>query len=85
VLIAGEERPWRYEITATMSLPGGTGGEQVATTTLFLTERAGGAQQVAGSREFNAVFEIEQPFLDALWAVIYGPRDPGPPAAAEKK
>jgi hypothetical protein len=85
VVTAGEERPWRYELAATVSLPGGAGGEQVATTSLLLTERAGGAQQLAGSREFNAVFEVEQPFLDALWALIYGPRDPGPPAPEPAK
>jgi hypothetical protein len=81
VTFAGEERPWRYELTATVSLPGGAAGEQTASTTLYLTERGGGAQQLAGSREFNAVFELEQPFIDALWTVIYGPRDPGPPPA----
>lgn len=79
IQIAGEERPWRYELTATISLPGGVGGEQIATTTLFLSERAGGAQQLAGSREFNAVFEIEQGFVDALWPLTYGS------ATSEKK
>jgi hypothetical protein len=83
VMLAGEERPWRYEITATISLPGSTAGEQSTTMSLLLTERGGGGQQLAGSREFNAVFEIEQPFLDALWTLIYGPRDPGPPAATQ--
>lgn len=82
VPLAGEERSWRYELSATVSLPGGANGEQTITTPLLLTERGGGAQQLAGSREFNAVFELEQPFVDALWALIYGPRDPGPPAAA---
>jgi hypothetical protein len=85
VTFAGEERPWRYELTATISLPGGTTGEQTASSTLLLTERGGGAQQLAGSREFNAVFELEQPFIDALWKIIYGPRDPGPPAPAGEK
>lgn len=83
VQFAGEERPWRYELTATISLPGGATGEQTASTTLLLTERGGGAQQLAGSKEFNAVFELEQPFVDALWALIYGPRDPGPPPSAD--
>jgi Domain of unknown function (DUF4340) len=86
VLFAGEERPWRYELTATASLPGGAAGEQTVATTLLLSERGGGSQQLAGSREFNAVFELEQPFVDALWSLIYGPRDPGPPASpAEAK
>ncbi|MEO7412878.1 MAG: DUF4340 domain-containing protein [Opitutaceae bacterium] len=81
VMLAGEERPWRYELTATALLPGGAAGDQNVTTTLQLTERGGGTQQLAGSKEFNAVFELEQPFVDALWSLIYGPRDPGPPAA----
>lgn len=81
VMFAGEERAWRYELAATISLPGGVAGEQTATSTLLLTERGGGTQQLAGSKEHNAVFELEQPFVDALWALIYGPRDPGPPPA----
>ena len=78
VTVAGDDRPWSYQLEATVSLPGGTGGEQTSTKTLLFTERVGGAQQLAGSREFNAVFEIEQSLLDALWTFTYGPRDPGP-------
>ncbi|HEX2855808.1 MAG TPA: DUF4340 domain-containing protein [Opitutaceae bacterium] len=81
VVFAGEDRAWRYELTATISLPGGAAGEQSTTSTLLLTERGGGTQQLAGSKEYNAVFELEQPFVDALWSLIYGPRDPGPPPA----
>ena len=50
----------------------------------LLTDGVDGTRQLAGSREFNAVFELEQPFVDALWSLIYGPRDPGPPAAPAK-
>lgn len=83
VLAAGEERPWRYRLEATMMLTGGVGA-QTSTTTLLLTPRLGGDRQLAGSpaNEFNAVFEIEQPLLDALWTLTEGPRDPGPAAAA---
>lgn len=77
VTLAGDDRPWTYKLEATVALPGGTGGEQTSTKTLLLTDRVGGAQQLAGSREFDAVFELEQPLLDALWLFIYGPRDPG--------
>jgi hypothetical protein len=77
VTIAGDDRPWSYKLEATVALPGGTGAEQTSTKTLLFTERVGGAQQVAGSREFDAVFEVEQPVLDALWTFTYGPRDPG--------
>ena len=80
VFLAGEERAWKYRLDATVSLPGGAGGEQTSVSTLWLTERGGGAQQLAGVKEADAVFEIEQPFLDALWALTY--RDPGPPPPA---
>ncbi len=79
VTVAGDNRPWSYKLEATVSLPGGNGGEQTSTRTILFTERVGGAQQLAGSKEFDAVFEIEQPLLDALWTLTYGPRDPGAP------
>ena len=88
VLVAGEERPWRYRLEATATLVGGA-GEQTSVTKLFLTVRVGGDQQLAGSpaNEYNAVFSIEQPLLDALWTLTEAPHDPGPipppaPAAA---
>lgn len=77
VTVAGESRPWKLKLEATVSLPGGAGGEQSSVRTLLFTDRVGGAQQLAGSKEFDAVFEIEQPLLDALWTLAYGPRDPG--------
>lgn len=80
---AGDERTWRYKLDYTVTLPGGAGGEQTSVKTLLLSERLGGAQQLAGSTELDAVFEIEQPFLDALNALTY--RDPGPAAAPEAK
>jgi hypothetical protein len=86
VTVAGEERPWRYRLEATVTLVGGA-GEQTSVTTLFLTGRVGGDRQLAGSpaKEYNAVFAIEQPLLDALWTLTEGPRDPGPPPAADAK
>jgi hypothetical protein len=83
VAVAGEERPWRYRLEATATLVGGA-GEQTSVTALFLTARAGGDQQLAGSpaNEYNAVFAIEQPLLDALWTITEAPRDPGPAAPA---
>jgi hypothetical protein len=82
VAVAGEERPWRYRLEATATLVGGA-GEQTSVTTLFLTVRVGGDQQLAGSpvNEFNAVFSVEQPLLDALWTFTEAPHDPGPPPA----
>ena len=85
VLVAGDERTWRYKLDYTLALPGGAGGDQTSVKTLLFTERVGGAQQLAGSAELDAVFEIEQPFLDALWVILYGARDPGPPAATAPK
>ena len=79
VTVAGEERDWRYRLDATVTLSGGA-GEQTSTTSLLLTPRVGGDRQLAGSTEFNVVFEIEQPLLDALWKLTEGPRDPGPTA-----
>ena len=80
---AGEERPWKYRLAASLSLPGGADG-QLAQTELLLLERTGGAQQFAGSREFDTIFAIEQPLLDALWAFTEGPRDPGPAPEVKK-
>jgi hypothetical protein len=85
IFAAGEERSWRYQLEATLSLPGGAGGEQTETKTLLLTERLGGAAQLAGSKEFDFVFEIEQPLLDALWALTANDPGPPPPAPEEKK
>jgi len=83
VTLAGEERPWRYRLEATVTLVGGA-GEQTRVTTLFLSSRAGGDLQLAGSpaKEYNAVFAIGQPLLDALWTLTESPRDPGPPPPA---
>ncbi|HEY1765095.1 MAG TPA: DUF4340 domain-containing protein [Opitutaceae bacterium] len=69
VLAAGEVRPWRYRLDATISLPGGNGSGQVSKMTLWFAERSGGSEQLAGSREIGAVFAIEQPLLDALWTL----------------
>ena len=77
IFVAGDERAWRYKLDYTIALPGGAGGEQSSVKTLLFTERVGGAQTLAGSAELDAVFEIEQPVLDALWAIVY--HDPGPP------
>ena len=79
VAIEGEERAWRYRLDTTLSLVGGTTA-QTATSTLFFSERLGGTTQIAGSSEFDVVFTVEQPLADGLFGLIYGSRDPGPPA-----
>lgn len=77
VSVLGEERPWRYQLDCTLALIGGNGGRE-ETFTLFFAERAGGTTQLVGSPTFDVVFEAEQPLIDALFAVVYGPKDPGP-------
>lgn len=67
VQAAGELRPWKYRLDATITLPGGTGQE--TTMTLWFADRTGGAEQLAGSKDLGAVFAIEQPLLDALFAL----------------
>ncbi len=75
---AGESRPWRFQLEVTISLPGSAGAEPTSRLALLLTERLGGSQQYAGLKELDTVFSLEQPLVDALWALTYGPRDPGP-------
>ena len=78
VTAAGEERPWRFQLDAIVITPGAGGLDQSTTKTLLLTERVGGKEQFAGSRELDTVFSLEQSLVDALWSLAYGPRDPGP-------
>ena len=77
VPLLGEERPWRYRLDASLALPGANAGAPAPITTLFLSERFGGTLQVAGSMEFNVVFELEQAMVDALWPLTFR-TDPGP-------
>ncbi len=85
VTVAGAERPWRYRLEATVTRIGGA-GEQTSNTMLLLTPRVGGDRQWAGSpaNEFNTVFAIQQEFIDALWVLTEGPRDPGAAAPASE-
>jgi hypothetical protein len=69
VFAAGEVRSWRYRLDATVALPGGPGPGQVNTLSLWLADRTGGTEQLAGSKQFGAVFEVEQPMIDALWTL----------------
>ncbi|MFA5264492.1 MAG: DUF4340 domain-containing protein, partial [Opitutaceae bacterium] len=72
VVALGEERRWKYQIDLGIALSGGTAA-QAGTQTLMITDRIGGGLQLAGSKELDSVFEIEQPFVDALWALTYAP------------
>jgi len=82
VLAGGMDRRWRWRIDATVLLPSGN-GEQTEQLQLWLTDRVGGDQQLAGSQELGAVFMVKQNFLDAFWKLSYGDKDPGPPAESK--
>ena len=70
VLVDGTEQPWSYTLEATLD-PASAAGPF----TLSIAERTGGMTQLVGSSALGLVFTVEQPVLDALWALIYGPRD----------
>ena len=76
--VDGVPRPWKYQLDLAISLVGGPAAAPPETVRLMLGERLGGTTQLAGSPEFDAVWTLEQPYLDALWSLVYGPRDPGP-------
>ncbi|HEY0945431.1 MAG TPA: DUF4340 domain-containing protein, partial [Opitutaceae bacterium] len=81
ISIGGEDRAWQYRLDVTLALVSGEGARN-ETLTLFFTERLGGTTQLVGyagdAAGSGVVFEAEQPLLDALWSLTYGPRDPGP-------
>ncbi len=80
VSLDGEEQPWTYQLDTTLAFISGAGAT-TETSNLFLSERTGGGTQLAGSSDFGGViFEVEQPMLDALWVLTYGPRDLGAPS-----
>ena len=79
-IVDGKPTPWKYTLSATFALGGAE--TQTGSTALQIAERSGGGTQLAGSKEFSAVFVLEQPFVDALWTLTYGARDPGPPELA---
>ena len=78
VTAAGDERPWRFELEAALVVPAAGAAEQATMRRLLLTERLGGNLQIAGSKQLDTVFSLEQPLVDALWTLAYGNRDPGP-------
>jgi hypothetical protein len=84
IFAAGEDRTWRFQLEATIALPGSAGQEVTRTFSLLLTERLGGSLQFAGTKELEVAFSLEQPLVDALWSLAYGARDPGPPAPPSK-
>jgi hypothetical protein len=82
---SAEERPWKFQLDVTFAVPAGAAAaEQSETKTVFLSERQGGAEQLGGSKELNLVFDVDQPFLDALFPLGEGQRDPGPVPETKK-
>ncbi|MGC4071817.1 MAG: DUF4340 domain-containing protein [Nibricoccus sp.] len=79
ILNAGEERGWKYRLDASLMPAAAAADTRPIISTLFFADRTGGGTQLAGSTDLNVVFEVEQPLLDALFALTYGSRDPGPP------
>jgi hypothetical protein len=81
IVVNGALSPWAWKLTYKVSLPGAA---EPAARTLLLGARAG-AEQQAGSpkEEADVIFILEPALKDALWALIYGDRDPGPPRPGE--
>ena len=77
----GKPQPWVYQLDITIALSAAGEAERTTTSTLFLGERQGGTSLLVGSAEFNTVFHATQPFLDSVFALTFGSRDPGPPPA----
>ncbi len=58
--------PWIFQLSATIQLPGGE-TDRTETREYVLTERLSGTVQVAGSKQYNTIFEIPQPLIEALY------------------
>lgn len=82
VIVNGRDRPWAWRLDDSVVEAGGE--EEPEIHTLFIAERGGGDTQLIGSPKLNLVFSAPQPLIDSLWTLLYGSRDPGPPAVEEK-
>lgn len=58
--------PWTYKLSATIQLPGGE-TERVESRDYVFTNRLSGTIQVGGSSRNNAIFQIPQPLMNALY------------------
>lgn len=74
-LVDGVEKPWSYVLEATLDPAG-------PPVTLYLAERTGASTQLAGSATLGLVFTLDQPVLDALWALA-APAAPSKSLATE--
>ena len=75
--------PWKFRLDYSIAFNGG----DPTPATLYLTERLGGATQLAGTTDFGGVvFNLTQEMIDALFPLTYGNKhDPGPPAPTDTK
>lgn len=62
----GDPRPWRLQLEIGVTLSGGADAQK-SIETLVITDRIGGSLQIAGAKHLDCVFELPQPFIDALW------------------
>ena len=58
--------PWRFQLSATIQLPGGE-TDRTETREYVFTDRLSGTVQVGGSKQYNTRFEIPQLLLDTLY------------------
>ena len=61
--------PWVFRLSATIQLPGGETDRTEVREYVF-TKRLSGTLQVGGSKQNDAIFEIPQELLDALYEMI---------------
>jgi hypothetical protein len=60
--------PWLFQLSATIQLPGDE-TDRTETREYVFTDRLSGTVQVAGSKQYDTVFEIPQSLLDALYEI----------------
>jgi hypothetical protein len=65
-LDAEKSLPWLFQLSATIQLPGDETDRTEKREYVF-TDRLSGTVQVAGSKQYNTIFEIPQSLLDALY------------------
>ncbi len=63
---AEKSLPWIFELSASIQLPGGD-TERLESRDYVFTKRLSGTIQVGGSSRNNAIFQITQPLIDALY------------------
>ncbi len=66
VMDAETTRPWKYRLSAEITLPGGA-TKRVDTRSYVFTKRRSGTLQFGGSMLHDSIFEIQQSTLDSLF------------------